>query len=115
LFSIPHFAELLSYPARRHAFASVYRDIWDGKCRAKLSPNDILFLSNYDPFNPFGMATKYSCASFCSMIMNAPPGVRQSPIWLLPSLIVPGPRKPLHLRAHFMILVAEARYLRDGM
>lgn len=77
MYSIKHLAELLNYPnMREELLDGTYADIWDGSAvkTANISKDDIVFLTNYDPFNPFGLTTKYSCATFTSKIANVPLG-----------------------------------------
>lgn len=88
--------------------------MWDGSNLKDIGPYDVAFLTNYDPFNPYGMATKYSAATVTSQILNAPLGVRHQDPWILTSLIIPGPSKTKNLRSHCLILIAEAQMLKEG-
>lgn len=117
MYSIEHFAELLNYPNLREKLPNgTYLDVWDGTAISSgdISTDDIVFLTNYDPFNPFGLTTKYSCATFTSKITNVPLGVRHLPFWHLPSVFINGPRKTNNIRAYSLPLIAEAKLLKKG-
>jgi hypothetical protein len=108
---------LLSYPSiREKPVPGHYKDIWDGSAisTGDISENDVVFMTNFDPFNPFGMTSHYSCASFVHQVTNVPLGVRHLPFWHFPSMIVPGPRKRSNIRSYSLVIAAEARLLKKG-
>lgn len=118
MYSIKHYAELLNYPhVREVPPVGTFTDIWDGSSitGADITKDDIVFLTNYDPFNPFGLTTKYSMACFTSKITNVPLGIRHLPFWHLPSVFINGPRKTNNIRPYVLPLIAEARLLKKGI
>lgn len=117
MYSIKHFAELLNYPnTRERPPEGYYWDIWDGKAisSADILTDDIVLLNNYDPFSPFGLTTKYSCATFTSKITNVPLGIRHLPFWHLPSVFINGPVKSSKIRPYILPLVAEAQIFKKN-